>query len=171
MASKTSAADILVRFPGPVTLRASLKRWCLVFAGCALFAIGGKWMVSTGQVMGWLPLIFFGIGAIIAAFAMLPGASALTLDGTGFEITNFYRRSRTRWQDAGDFVATRIPAARQRFVLFNNARSGRRLARINTFISGRNAALPDTYGLSPDDLAQLMAQWRERAAATVGFLE
>ena len=35
----------------------------------------------------------------------------------------------------------------------------------NVGIVGRNAALPDTYGLSADDLAQLMAQWRERALA------
>ena len=171
MASKISAADILARFPGPVTLRASLKRWGLIFAGCALFAIGGKWMVGAGQVVGWLPFIFFGIGTVIAALAMLPGASALTLDGTGFEITKFYRRTRTRWQDATDFIAARIPPARLRFVLYNNAGTGRRLARINTFIAGRNAALPDTYGsLSPDDLAQLMVQWRERAASTVGFV-
>jgi hypothetical protein len=170
MASKTSAADILARFPGPVTLRASLKRWGLMFAGCALFAVGGAWMIGSGQVMGWLGLVFFGIGTLIAALAMSPGASALTLDGTGFEITSLYRRSRTRWQDATDFTAARIPPARLRFVVYNNAQTGRRLAKINTFIAGRNASLPDTYRLSPDDLAQLMTQWRERAAAIIGFV-
>jgi hypothetical protein len=32
-------------------------------------------------------------------------------------------------------------------------------------IVGRNAALPDTYGLSPDGLGQLMMRRRERALA------
>ena len=169
MPSKTSAADILARFPGPVTLCPSLKRWGLMFAGCALFAITGQAMIRDGQLTGWFVLIFFGLGMLVAAIAMLPGAAALTLDPTGFEITNFYRRSRTRWQDASDFTAARIPPARLRFVLFNVAGRSGTLSRINTAFAGHNGSLPDTYDLSPDDLAQLMAQWRERAAGTVGF--
>jgi hypothetical protein len=167
MASKTSAADILARFPGPVTLHPSLKRWGLIFAGSALFAIGGEWMIRSGAFGGWLVLIFFGAVTVIAAVAMLPGAGALTLDAAGFEVTSLYRHSRTRWQEASDFTAARIPPSRQRFVVFNHTRTGRRLAAVNKFIAGRSASLPDTYGLSSDDLAQVMTQWRERAAATV----
>ena len=44
-------------------------------------------------------------------------------------------------------------------------RSSSRLAKMNVAIVGRDAAIPDTYGLSADALAQLMAQWRERALA------
>jgi hypothetical protein len=170
MASKTSAADILAGFPGPVTLHPSLRRWGLIFAGSALFAIGGEWMIRSGAFGGWLVLIFFGAVTVVAAVAMLPGAGALTLDATGFEVISLYRRSRTRWQEASDFTAVRIPPSRQRFVVFNNRQVNRKLARINTFIAGRNASLPDTYGLSPDDLARVMTQWRERAAATVGLV-
>jgi hypothetical protein len=101
---------------------------------------------------------------------MLPGAAALTLDATGFEVTSFYRRSRARWQDATGFIAAGIPPARLRFVLFNDAGHTGTLSRINAAFAGRNGALPDTYGLRADDLAQLMAQWRERAAGTVGFV-
>jgi hypothetical protein len=43
--------------------------------------------------------------------------------------------------------------------------STKRIAKFNVGIVGRNAALPDTYGLSADNLAQLMVQWRERALA------
>jgi hypothetical protein len=170
MASKTSAADILARFPGPVTLHPSLRKWGLIFAGCAVFAIAGQAMIRDGALTGWFVLIFFGLGTLLAALAMLPGAAALTLDATGFEVTSFYRRSRTRWQDATDFIATRIPPARLRFVLFNDAAHAGTLSRINAAMIGRNGAIPDTYGLRADDLAQLMAQWRDRAAGTVGFV-
>jgi hypothetical protein len=34
------------------------------------------------------------------------------------------------------------------------------LAKINTAIVGRNAALPDTYGQRAEDLARLLEQWR-----------
>jgi hypothetical protein len=43
--------------------------------------------------------------------------------------------------------------------------SSKAIAQLNVGIVGRNAGLPDTYGLSADDLAQLMAQWRDRALA------
>jgi hypothetical protein len=120
-------------------------------------------MVSTGQGMGWLVLVFFGVLMLIATVAMLPGAGALALDGTGFEVTNLYRRTQTRWQDVSDFTAARIPPARQRFVLYNNRQVSGTLAEINVSIAARSASLPDTYGLAADELAQVMKEWCERA--------
>lgn len=38
----------------------------------------------------------------------------------------------------------------------DTSQSAKRIAKINVEIVGRNAALPDTYGLSPDDLGHLM---------------
>ena len=55
----------------------------------------------------------------------------------------------------------------QKMVAYDNVNAARRaVARINVAIAGRNAALPDTYGLSADNLAAVMAQWRERALAS-----
>jgi hypothetical protein len=41
--------------------------------------------------------------------------------------------------------------------------TGRKIANLNVALVGRNAALPDTYGLSADDLARLIMLWRDRA--------
>ncbi len=49
MASRPDTSEILSRFPGPVTLYPSRKKWLLVCAGGALFAIGGVWMVRSGE--------------------------------------------------------------------------------------------------------------------------
>ncbi|MGH6824118.1 hypothetical protein [Methyloceanibacter sp.] len=38
-----------------------------------------------------------------------------------------------------------------------------KMADLNRSMAGRNAALPETYDLSAEDLAQLMNAWRERA--------
>ena len=38
-----------------------------------------------------------------------------------------------------------------------------KLSVLSRSIVGRNSALPDTYGLSPEDLQALMNGWRERA--------
>jgi hypothetical protein len=48
----TDTAEILSRFPRPVTLRPSRKNWLLVFAIGLLFAVGGAWMIRDGQWMG-----------------------------------------------------------------------------------------------------------------------
>ena len=116
--------------------------------------------------MGWYVLVFFGLVALIAAVAMLPGAGGLILDREGFDVTSLLRRYRIRWQDTADFAAVSIPPAHQKMVGYNDLkRSSSRLAKMNVAIVGRDAAIPDTYGLSADALAQLMAQWRVRALA------
>jgi hypothetical protein len=164
MPSKDEAGAILSRFPGPVTLYPSRRKWLLVLAGGVLLAAGGVLMVRSGDPTGWFPLIFFALVAVVAAAAMLPGAGALLLDREGFQVTTLFRHHRTRWQDATGFMASRIPPASQRFVVYDDVtQSAKSLAKINVEIIGRNGALPDTYGLSPDDLASVMAQWRERA--------
>jgi hypothetical protein len=166
MPPRIDISQILSRFPGPVTLYPSRRKWLLVFTGGALFAVGGVWMVKSGDATGWFPLIFFLLVALVAAVAMLPGAGALMLDREGFQITNLFRRHRTPWRDAVHFTASSIPPARQRWVVYDDvSQSTKPVAKINVAIIGRNAALPDTYGLSPDDLGQLMTQWRERALA------
>jgi hypothetical protein len=110
--------------------------------------------------------VFFGLVALVAPVAMLPGAGGLVLDREGFDVTSLFRRYRVRWQDTADFAAVVLPPARHRMVAYNDRKqSSSRLARMNVAIVGRNAAIPDTYGFSAEALAQLMAQWRERALA------
>jgi hypothetical protein len=164
--SRTDLAAVLARFPGPVTLYPSRKKWLLVLAGGSVFAVGGALMIRDGDLRGWFVLIFFAAVALVAAAVLLPGAGALTLDRDGFEITNLFRHHRIRWQDASGFTAVRIPPARQLFVVFDQASaSGRLVANVNVAIVGHSASLPDTYGQSAEKLAELMAAWRASALA------
>jgi hypothetical protein len=169
MPSAADASAVLSRFPGRVTLYPSRLKWLFVFAGGALFAVGGLWMIKTGDGWGWLVLIFFGLVAIVAVATMLPGAGGLTLDHDGFETTSLFRHHRTRWQDADGVQAARIPPARQKMVVYDDVgQSAKSIAKLNVGLVGRNSGLPDTYGLSADALAQLMMQWRERAQGRAG---
>jgi hypothetical protein len=149
---------ILMRFPGPVTLAPSRRKWALIFVGCSLAAAGGLWMVKTEAPWGWYVLIVFLIGAIIAGAALLPVAGGLTLDSAGFEVKNLFRRHRVRWQDVTGFKAAIIPPSGAKFVVYDEVKAkGRAIANFNTAITGRNAALPDTYGFSAGDLASIWA--------------
>jgi len=169
MPSPADITKILSRFPGPVTLYPSRIKWLLVFTVSALFAVGGIFMIRDGAAGGWFVLIFFGLGAPIAAAAMLPGAGGLTLDRDGFETTNLFRRHYARWRDAAGFQAAHIPPAHQKMVVYDDVtQSAKGVAKLNVGLVGRNSGLPDTYRLSADNLAQLMAQWHERALGQTG---
>jgi hypothetical protein len=164
MAARADAATILSSFPGPVTLYRSRKKWLLLLAISTALAFGGALMIRDGPAQGWFVLVFFAAGALISAVMLLPGASALVLDHDGFEINSLFRRSRTRWQDTSGFVADHVPRAPQRFVLYDDARiSTWRSSKIAVALAGHNGMLPDTFGLSADDLAWLMAGWRQGA--------
>jgi hypothetical protein len=175
MASHGDIVEILARFPGPVTLYSSRKKWLLIFGISAAFVVVGYWMIQDDEWMGWPGLIFFGLGALVAAAMLLPGAGALSLDREGFEATTLFRRHRTRWRNASSFDVWEMkppqvwsPKSLQKLlpknVVFDDSepKSGR-MAAANIAICGHTSGLPDTYGLSAEALAQLMTQWRERA--------
>jgi len=168
MTQPASDADALLsKFPGPATLYPSRKKWILVLLGCLVFAAGGAWMIAGGASWGWAALIFFGLGTAVSLAMLVPGVSALTLDRDGFDVTSLRRRHRTRWTDATGFEAVAIPPAMRRFVCYDDSNAARlAIAKTNVAMTGHNAALPDTYGLAPADLARLMSAWRERATAT-----
>ena len=165
MTTDNDPAAILARFPGPVRLTPSPRKWLLILAGGLVFVACGIWMRNDNAVMAWLCIAFFGLGTLIAGAMLLPGAAGLVLDADGFEVTNIFRRQRTRWADVTGFTVADIPPSGQKLVVYDDARvKNSTLGKINTSLAGRDAALPDTYGLAPQALANLMAGWRERAA-------
>jgi hypothetical protein len=190
MSSDDRIAVLLDRFPGPLVLRRSIAKWLKILAVSIVFvAIGGamiwspetvgaensrnlpRFLISLGLArdgrqatleVAWVTVAFFGTGCLISIIALLPGAAELTLDGEGFVMRNLFRRFSFRWRDVGDFAAVQI--SMQKAVAFNqHSPPERALAAMNVMLVGHNSALPDTYGLTAEDLARLMALWRARA--------
>ncbi len=157
-------AAILSRFPGPVVLAPSRRKWLLVLGGCLVFVAAGLWVVHDHPLSGWLGVGFFGVGALVAAVMLLPGAGGLRLDSDGFEMTSLFRRHRSRWSEVGEFEVARVPPSRQKMVVFDDARTEHgALAKVNRKLVGRTGGLSDNYGLSHEDLAAVMNEWRARA--------
>jgi hypothetical protein len=113
--------------------------------------------------VGWVTTVFFGACAITSAIQMLPNASSLELSPAGFLVCSLFRKRFTRWQDVGEFGVYSVGAAR--FVGFNYA-EGRSRGRIgrqaSALASGFEAAVPDTYGMTAEELADLMTRRLER---------
>jgi hypothetical protein len=162
--AQDKVAEILARFPGPVTLAPSRLKWVLILLGCAGFVAIGILLMPKSEAMTWFAIVFFGVGTAVALVMLMPGAGGMKLDGAAFEFTSLFRSHSVPWRDATGFMAGTIPRAGKMMVFFDDARArGKALGQLNVSMTGRNAAVPDTYGLSADDLASLMAQWRERA--------
>jgi hypothetical protein len=158
----SKADDILARFPGPVMLTPSRRKWILILLISAGFTAIGIWMVARGDTTGWFPLAFFGLCTVAGVIALLPGAGGLRLDRDGFAVTSLFRSHTYRWHDTSGFAVTRISG--NKMVVFDDVNAaGRAIASVNVGLVGRNAGLPDTYGLGADALAELLTFWRARA--------
>src|SRR5262245_24467071 len=156
---------ILARFPGPVTLTASRRKWIGMLAIAVGFVAIAIFMLyrqpadfgSEGILVAWSGMVFFGLCGLVSIVMLLPGAGALTLSAEGFETTSLFRTSRTPWSAASDFTVVHMPGDTAvtkgpAMVGYELAKSPSAFADMNRSILGRNEALPDTYGFSTEEL-------------------
>lgn len=138
-------------------LRPSPAKWLAMVAISAVFVWIGLRIMGTHPLVAWSCIVFFGLCGALAVLNLVPGASALVLDGEGFEIVSLFRRSRVRWADVARFGETRVGLQRLVGFDFVDGHAGSdRLRSVNRNLSGFQAALPDTYGLSAGELATRM---------------
>jgi hypothetical protein len=169
MAGKDKANAILARFPGPVTMPANRRKAAAVLAGSLGFVAMGILVLRYGDgeadeiFWAWAAIAFFALCAVVAAVMLLPGAGSLTLAADGFTMCSLFRKAHTPWRQASDFAVAQSGDKRMTFVGYEDARASGFAAETSRSLIGRNAALPDTYGLTHEELAQLLTRWRERA--------
>jgi len=103
--------------------------------------------------------------AVATAVQLLPGASELVLDSEGFSIKAMFRTQRYRWADVTGFSVGKIGL--NSMVMFNlteefkaKSEAEKAAAEFMKNINGHEAALPANYGMTPQDLSQLMNRWR-----------
>lgn len=140
----------------------------LLFACCCLVA-GGVFTVSRGYPFyGWLAVGFFGFGALFACAMFLPRGNSLRLTPQGMEIHSLFRTTAVRWADVREFSLVSIPVTARTLVGWNFVAScprGRISRRTSNFLAGVEAALPNSFGMTAENLCALLNDWRRRYAA------
>jgi hypothetical protein len=151
----------------PTTLRSRPGRILGFLLICFVFVAMGA-LASRSRHINWIGIGFFGVGAVVLAIQLLPTASYLKLETDRFTVsTSFIKRSYL-WVSVVDFeVTTRfwlkyVVVRFKQDVKFSSsveqvvdrvgtsALAAVGLPRILTLL------IPDTYGLSAEELAALL---------------
>jgi DNA transformation protein len=163
---------MLARFPGPVTLRANRTKWLGIADTAMWVAIGVFWPEISGHLDGWS---YFGrqmfnalgiAGLMLSPRAIEAAFRRLTLDYNGFETRTFWpMRDRVFWFHANGFRAGSKSLFGETVRHKDSAPKCRspmgRLDRNDIFRR-------ETYGMTAESLAHLMASRRDDAGAANG---
>lgn len=150
-----------------VTLRPNRLKYLVILIVCVGFAVSGTFNVAKNSLIGWIQILVFGSNAIVFGVLLLPGSAYLKLDPAGFTICSLFQARKLGWHEVDAF---RVSTDRRRkLVVFNFSKlyQGQEFARkLASTVSGYEAGLPDNYGLSAEELAATLNQWRERATSS-----
>ena len=134
---------------------------------CLGFVAAGLWMAPREPLIGYSSAAFFGLGVVIAIVTLHPNSTYLLLDKSGFTFSTLFRKSYVPWHHVQSFVVARVYV--NNMVGWNYSPNFQRsptMRRVNTRISGAEAALPDTYGLSAGELVAMMNNLRAQYGST-----
>ncbi|HEU5058858.1 MAG TPA: hypothetical protein VFU21_20130 [Kofleriaceae bacterium] len=155
----------------PQTLypKRSTTAWLLL--GSSAFVVVGVWMGREEGWIGYACAAFFGLCAAVAIVHLVPGASSLSIDGDGLSCRSLFRRWSVRWDDIDRFypVAIRQGGVRVHQMVGWDYLPGRgppgRGRRLSSAIAGCEGALPDTYGMTAQELADLLNRLLDESRA------
>jgi hypothetical protein len=155
----------------------SKRKWIVLGSVFVLFAVGFAVLYASTPrvdpsddsplVIGSL-IVLFAVGAAASFMMLLPGRAYLLLTPEGFTAHNVFKSRTFRWAEIDSFSV--MPFRGTRLVVFTLSPEGKLRTvesvwrKLNKAVGGGDDNLPDTYGMSPEALADLMNQWRKKAA-------
>jgi hypothetical protein len=161
--------SVLQAFPGPVVLRSHRLKHVLLIMGSVIFSVLCLWLLQTEKPSFFPSLalmasvIFFGLcGLVLLPILILGQHLELTEDGFAYGYPG--RRRFVAWNDVSEFEIVLVNSSGARLVVFDQTRRGdNSLYSPNARLIGHTSALPQTYGLSAQELTKLLNKWRKRA--------
>ncbi len=134
-----------------------------------VFVVLGAAMAASGSVLGWIAVVFFGLGGLACLlFLIRPYRLVLTPDGFDYVVPPHSPRSHT-WAECGPFRL--VTVSRTRIMVFATSRTDHKGMRgMNRALTGGADANLQAHfrGISPDDLVELMNRYRDHAMRRTG---
>ena len=147
--------------------RASRGKAMLLLLGSIGFVAGGYWMSKEEPLVGWLCVVFFGLGIPTSLLMMSPKGMSLRLDEDGFEMSSLVKKVRTRWAAVEVFRIGAIHGAKMIEVVYKPEYAHlKNLRKAVGALSGMEGAIPNSYNVSLTELERVLNEWRERYSRT-----
>jgi len=129
----------------------------------AAFTAGGVLMIMSGELLGWFVAVVFGLCVLVFTVSLLPGANCLRVGPNGFTIRSLFRSHSYRWSDVRGFGVGRVGVKWMVVFDFTDEFQGTpRLRKISVALAGHEGALPDSYGMPLEALAELLNEYRDQ---------
>jgi len=106
---------------------------------------------------------FFGLGFVVFVIKLLPNSSYLRVTQEGFTVCSLFRCHTVQWADTSEFGIVDLGV--KKMVAWNSHTAAEKLPplfKASQAISGYRCALPETYGLSAEELRDLLNSGRGR---------
>lgn len=145
----------------PLRLHASRLKLMGLLALCIGFVVIGVLIHQEHRVLGLVCAGFFGLGIPIFLVQMLPGASFLELHADRFVYRALFRERTIHWRDVASLAVVKLQGRTMVGYDFTPSHASRVGGhKVSKAMAGTHAALPETFGMKPIALAELMDQIR-----------
>lgn len=151
--------------PETLALKPARLKWLVIFVIAMGFVAIAVFLGDEMEPFArWGSGGFFALCALIALPLSIGVGSKLELNLEGFACTSLFKTFRRRWADCSEFTPVRIgPNMMIGFSSRQDEENHPRGAALARGLTGTSGALPDTYGVSADELADVMNRFRARA--------
>jgi hypothetical protein len=156
-ALKHNPSQTITLYPGKAT-------WTLMLLFFIAAVAVGVLMIRDGEPIGWLMVLFFGLGIPVSLLQFTERGNYLQLDPDSFTIGSTWRKTTIAWRDVEEIRTVKIRRTRNVGYLLHGEPASR-LARANRAMAGIDGMLPDNFGVDVDELAKIFEQRRQDAAA------
>ena len=156
-----------------LTLQTSKAKSLLLLLASLLFTVGGVFMARDGELTGHVGYVFFGLCSLAYVVQLITGGGYLKLKEDEFEFfSGFGRKQCVSWDDVDSFGVAVVRNLSRYYVpptrlVGWNYKQGVDVSKFGRVtsktLSGREACLPDTYGMKLEELVSLLNEHLERS--------
>lgn len=147
--------------------RPDIQRPLILLPVSIIFVLIGCHLLTLGKLEGIYLVLLFGISSVLMFLQTLPACGYLEIDTDGFTVCSQFRARRFQWDDVREFGLLRIGPFDVVGINFHPTFQGRdRTVGVLRDMHNYEAGLPNTYGMTGEELLQLLTNCKRAGLPT-----